>query len=103
KTLTIAGSGNANTFVQPSAGIAAFSVRTNDIVLRDFTIQNGGVGIAFQNASSTNTQITRVNLTGQTSRGIDIQLAATFTVANVALSDCRIATPNIGLRMSSTS
>ncbi len=103
KTLTIAGAGNASTFVQPAAGVAAFSVRTNDIVLRDFAIQNGSVGVAFQNASSNNTQITRVNFTGQTARGIDMQLGATFTVANVAITDCRVATSSVGLRMSSTS
>ena len=103
KTLTVAGAGIGSTFIQPSAGVTAFSVRTNDIVIRDLAIQNGGVGIAFQSAASNNTQITRVSFSGQTSRGIDISLAATFPVTNVAIADCTFSTPNIGLRMSSTS
>ncbi len=100
KTLTIAGAGIGATFVQPTS--AGFSVRTNDIVIRDLAMQNGTVGIAFQSASSNNTQITRVAFSGQTSRGIDMQLAATFLVSNVVITDCQFATTNIGLRTSST-
>lgn len=103
KTLTIAGAGIGTTFVQPAAGVTAFSVRTSNIVLRDFTIQNGGVGVAFQSAASNNTQITRVSFSGQTSRGIDISIGATFPVTNVSIADSSFATPNIGLRMASAS
>jgi hypothetical protein len=102
KTLTIAGSGTASTVVQPAAGVAGFSVRTSNIAFSDFTLQNGATGITFQSASSNNTQITRIAFSGQTSRGIDISLAATLTVSNVAITDCTIATPNIGIRTSSS-
>ncbi len=100
KTLTISGAGIGTTFVQPTAG--AFSVRTNNIVFRDFTVQNGTTGIAFQSAASNNTQITRVQFSGQTSRGIDVSLAATFPVSNVAITDCQFAVPGIAIRTSST-
>lgn len=100
KTLTISGAGIGTTFVQPTAG--AFSVRTSNIVFRDFTLQNGTTGIAFQSAASDNTQITRVQFSGQTSRGIDVSLAATFPVTNVAVADCQFAVPGIAIRTSST-
>ncbi len=100
KSLIIVGAGVGTTVVQPTA--AAFSVRTNDIVLQDFTIQNGTVGVAFQSAASNNTQITRVAFTGQSSRGIDVSLAATFPVTNVAITDCQFAVAAIAIRTSST-
>jgi hypothetical protein len=100
KTLTITGAGIGVTFVQPTT--SAFSVRTNNIVLSDFTLQNGTAGIAFQSAASNNTQITRVQFSGQTSRGIDVSLGATFPVSNVAISNCQFAVTAIGIRTSST-
>ncbi|MCC6850278.1 MAG: hypothetical protein IT294_17440 [Deltaproteobacteria bacterium] len=100
KTLTIVGTGIGSTVIQPTA--LAFSVRTNNIVFQDFTVQNGTTGIAFQSATSNNTQITRVQFSGQTSRGIDVSLAAAFPVTNVAITDCQFAVPNIGIRTAST-
>ncbi len=103
KTLTIAGAGQASTFLQPTT--TAFSVRTNGTTLRDFTIQNGTAAIAFQNASSDDTEITRVTFSGATTRGIDMQLAATFLVSNVQIVDSTFAVASTapGIRMSSTS
>ncbi|HEV7734644.1 MAG TPA: right-handed parallel beta-helix repeat-containing protein [Candidatus Binatia bacterium] len=103
KTLTIAGAGQASTFLQPGAGLAAFSVRTDNIVLRDFTIQNGATGVAFQGTSSNNTQITRVTFTGQNSRGIDISLGAATPVSNIQVADSTFTTSAIAIRMSSQS
>ena len=100
KTLTITGAGIGVTFVQPTS--TAFSVRTSGIVFSDFTLQNGATGIAFQSAASNNTQITRVQFSGQTSRGIDVSLAATFPVTNVAITDCQFAVTGIAIRTSST-
>ncbi|MCC6766476.1 MAG: right-handed parallel beta-helix repeat-containing protein [Deltaproteobacteria bacterium] len=100
KSLTITGAGIGTTFVQPTT--TAFSVRTSNIVFSDFTLQNGAIGIAFQSASSNNTQITRVAFSGQTSRGIDVSLGAAFPVTNVAITDSSFATANIGIRTSST-
>ena len=101
KTLTFVGSGIGTTFIQPAS--TAFSVRTNNIVFQDFTMDAGGIGITFQSASSNNTQITRVRFNGQTSRGVDISLASTFLVSNVAITDCQFAVgATSGIRAAST-
>lgn len=100
KSLTILGSGIGTTVLQPTS--TAFSVRTSNIVFRDFTVQNGTTGIAFQSAASNNTEITRVAFSGQTSRGIDISIGAAFPVTNVAIADCQFAVATIAIRTSST-
>ncbi|MCW5891212.1 MAG: right-handed parallel beta-helix repeat-containing protein [bacterium] len=103
KTLTITGAGQGATLVQPSAGVIAFSARADDLVLSDFTIENGATGVSFQSVTSSGTEIRRVTFTGQTSRGIDFSLGAATPVSNVSVDDCTFATNAIGIRMSSAS
>ena len=99
KTLTFVGAGQASTTVNVTAGLAGFSVRTDDIVFRDFTIQGGTAGVTFQSVASNNTLIERVTFSAQTSRGIEISVP----VSNVSVADSTIATPGvIGVRMAST-
>jgi hypothetical protein len=101
KTLTITGAGEGSTIIQPAAGIAVFSARADDLALSDFTIQGGGIGVTFQNVSSSGAQISNVTFSGQTARGIDFSLVA--PVSDVTIASCTFATNAIGIRMASNS
>ena len=101
KTLTITGNGIGSTIVQPSAGITAFSVRTNNVTLQDLTIQNGGVGVNFANTASDNTVIQNVAFSGQTVRGIDVATTAAQPVTNVQVLASTFSTASVGIRMAS--
>src|SRR5262249_43120383 len=57
KTLTIDGAGQGTTLVQPSPGVIAFSVKANDVVLSDFTVENGSIGVQFANVVNDGTYI----------------------------------------------
>ncbi|MEO8605365.1 MAG: hypothetical protein ABI629_22540, partial [bacterium] len=102
KSLTITGAGRTSTFITPS-GTFAFSVRANDISIGDLTLQGGTVGVVFTNAASNNTHLTRIDFSGNTTRGIDFSLTAVTPVSSVVIDDCAFATPNTGIRMSSKS
>lgn len=103
KTLTIAGAGIGNTLIQPAAAVTAFSVRTNGVVIRDLTIQNGGVGVVLETASIDDTEIRRVQFNVQTGRGIEVSTTDLQPVTNLLVADCSFATTNYGIRMASTS
>jgi len=103
KTLTIAGAGIGSTLIQPAAAVTAFSVRTNGILIRDLTIENGGVGVVLETAAIDDTEIRRVQFSGQTGRGIDVSTTDLQPVTNLLVADSAFATANIGIRMASTS
>ncbi len=103
KTLTISGAGQGSTLVQPSGGVNAFSIKADDVVIQDLTVENGAAGVVFQNIIADGTQLTRVTLSGQTARGIDVSLSSAFGVSNLQITDSTISGGNIGLRFSSQS
>ena len=83
KTLTFVGAGIGTTISAAGRRGHAFSVRTNDIVFQDFTIQNGGaIGITFQSASSNNTRSPGCSFNGQTSRGVDVSCAPSWSATS---------------------
>ncbi len=103
KQLTVAGAGIGATTVLTTAGIAAFEIRADGIVIQDLTISGGTTGVRFPIAS-TGTAVTNVGFSGQTSRGIDITTIAGPVVADVAITGSAFATSGaIGIRMASTS
>lgn len=103
KTLTIAGAGIGSTLIQPAAAVTAFSVRTNGVVIRDLSIQNGGVGVVLETAAIDDTEIRSVEFSGQTGRGIDVSTTDLQPVTNLLVADSSFATANYGIRMASTS
>lgn len=103
KSLTITGAGRASTTIQPNAGTAAFSVRTSNITISDLTIQGGAIGVTFESAASNNTDLVRIDFSGNTSRGVVFNTTLAQPVTDVTIDDCGFATPNIGIRMSSNS
>ena len=103
KSLAIKGAGRTSTLIQLASGAFGFSIRTSGVTISDLALQNGATGVTFQSAASDNTKLQRIDFTGNTSRGVDISTTAAQPVTNVQITDCKFATPNIGLRMASNS
>jgi hypothetical protein len=102
KTLTITGANIASTTLAPGAGIVAFDIRADGIVIQDLTIQGGSIGARFPIASD-DTEFARVAFDANTSRGIEIGTGPATPVTNVRVLDCTISGSSVGLRMSSES
>jgi cysteine-rich repeat protein len=103
KQLTITGAGKASTTVAASAGIAAFEIRADGIVIQDLTISGGTTGVRFPVASST-TALTRIGLSAQTGNNVDVSTGPATPVSAVTISDGTFASPGtIGVRLSSNS
>lgn len=101
KTLTITGAGIASTTLQLAGGVIGFNINTSGIVIQDLKIQGGATGIRFA-ATSTGTDVNRVEFSGQTSRGIDITTGPGVPINDIAIADCIFATASTsGIRMSS--
>jgi hypothetical protein len=87
--------------VQPDAGGFAFSIRADDVAISDLAITGGATGVNFQSVPSDNAQLSRIDFSSSTSRGIDI--STTQTITGVAIDDCTFTAVNTGVRMSSNS
>ncbi len=104
KSLTITGDGRASTTIQLSAGQFGFSIRADDISISDLAIQGGATGINFQSAPAGNAQISRVDFSSLTARGIDIAtVGIAQAVTDLAIDDCTFTSVNISVRMASPS
>jgi hypothetical protein len=104
KTLTITGDGRASTSIEPDVGSFGFSIRADDVSISDLAIDGGANGINFESAPSDNAQLTRIDLSNSTSRGINIAVAGLANaVTGVVIDDCAFTSLHTGIRMASDS
>lgn len=105
KELRIQGQGVGVTILDPSsisANVVQLYVDADNVILRDFTIQNAAQAIRFEMAGGTidNTDIIRVSMVNNTSRGIELH--NNTTVTNLLIDDCNFENTHHGIRLSSS-
>ncbi len=105
KELIIQGQGIGVTMLEPSPPPALQIVlypQADNIIIRDMSIQNGGTAIRFELAGQTidSTDLIRVEMLNNTSRGIEIHNATTIT--NLFIDECNFENNNHGLRIASS-
>ena len=103
KSLTITGAGRASTTVQLDPGGFGFSIRADDVAISDLAITGGATGVNFQSVPSDNAQLSRIDFSSSTARGVDISTGAAQPISSVAIDDCTFTAVNTGVRMSSNS
>jgi len=97
KALTINGAGAGSTFVEPTS--VGFSIAASDVTISNLTVRNGTAAVRFTTNGVADFALDTVDLTNNTTRGIDIQA----TVTDLSVVDCNFTNNNIGIRMSSNS
>lgn len=105
KELIIQGQGIGATILDPSSispNVVQLYVDANNVTIQDMTIQNASQAIRFEIFGGTidNTDIIRVSMLNNTSRGIEIH--SNTTVTNLLVDECNFENTNIGFRVSST-
>lgn len=101
KELVIEGSGRNDTTIEPNAGAFGFSIRADDVTIRDLAIDGGARGIRFQTTAADSAQIRRVDFRNSTIQGIEI--ATNQPVTDAVIDDCTFTSVATGIRMASTS
>ena len=105
KELIIQGQGIGTTILD-TTGVAGFNVilypQADNITIRDLTIENADQAIRFELAGGTidNTDIIRVDMVNNDSRGIELHNATTVT--NLFIDECNFENSNHGFRISSS-